>query len=172
MVRSRYADSNLLASVRHAVEELDPDISIYEAKTLRQHMDVPLTPLRWTTTVLTAMGAVVLFLAALGLYGILSYTTGRRTREIGIRLALGAQARHVLVPVLTRTIVVVFSAATLGVILSIPVTRLLANLLSGQADVTAQLYAVGALTAACLMASVMPIRRALRVDPATALRQE
>jgi predicted permease len=172
VVRSSHADAALLTALRHAVEELDPDVSIFDAKTLRQHLDVPLTPLRWTTAVLTAMGVVVLFLAALGLYGILSYTTGRQTREIGIRLALGAQPRHVLLPVLTRTIAVVSMAAVLGMIVSIPVTRLLANLLSGDADVTAQLFAVATLAAACLVASVAPIRRALRVDPATALRQE
>jgi predicted permease len=172
VVRSSHADAALLAAVRRAVEELDPDVPIYEAKTLRQHLDVPLTPLRWTTAVLTAMGAVVLFLAALGLYGILSYTTGRQTREIGIRLALGAQPRHVLLPVLTRTMIVVSIAAALGMALSVPVTRLLANLLSGEADVSAQLSAAGALAAACLAASVVPIRRALQVDPATALRQE
>jgi predicted permease len=172
VVRSGHADAALLTAARRAVEALDPDVSIFDAKTLRQHLDVPLTPLRWTTAVLTAMGAVVLFLAALGLYGILSYTAGRRTREIGIRLALGAQPRHVLLPVLTRTIIVVSIAAALGMAVSIPVTRLLANLLSGEADVTAQLSAVGALACACLVASVVPIRRALGVDPAIALRQE
>jgi len=124
------------------------------------------------TAVLTAMGAVVLFLAALGLYGILSYTAGRQTREIGIRLALGAQPRHVLMPVLARTIIVVLAASALGTVLSIPVTRLLAKLLSGEADITAQLFSVAALAVACLTASLAPIRRALGVDPATALRQE
>ncbi|MGA3027327.1 MAG: ABC transporter permease [Bryobacteraceae bacterium] len=172
VVRSGHADAALLTAVRHAVEELDPDVSIFDAKTLQQHLDVPLTPLRWTTAVLTAMGVVVLFLAALGLYGILSYTTGRQTREIGIRLALGAQPRHVLLPVLARTMTVVSIAAALGMMLSIPATRLLANLLLGEADITAQLSAIAALAAACLLASVVPVRRALLVDPATALRQE
>ena len=72
-MRSAHADTALLAAVRHAVEEQDPDVSVFDAKTLQPHLDVPLTPLRWTTAVLTAMGVVVLFLAALGLYGILSY---------------------------------------------------------------------------------------------------
>jgi predicted permease len=171
VVRSGHADAALLTAVRHAMEELDPDVSIFDAKTLQQHLDVPLTPLRWTTAVLTAMGVVVLFLAALGLYGILSYATGRQTREIGIRLALGAQARHVLLPVLARTMIVVSIAAALGMALSIPTTRLLANLLSGEADVSAQLFAVAALACVCVLASVMPVRRALGVDPAQALRQ-
>ena len=171
VARSSHADAALLTSVRHAVEELDPDVSVFDAKTLRQHLDVPLTPLRWTTAVLTAMGVVVLFLAALGLYGILSYATGRQTREIGIRLALGAQSRHVLLPVLARTMIVVSIAAALGMALSIPTTRLLANLLSGEADVSAQLFAVAALACVCVLASVVPVRRALGVDPAQALRQ-
>jgi predicted permease len=172
VVRSSHADAALLAAARHAVEALDPDVPIYDVKTLRQHLGVPLTPLRWTTAVLTAMGVVVLFLAALGLYGILSYTAGRQTREIGIRLALGARPRHVLLPVLTRTMIVVASASVLGMALSIPATRLLANLLSGEADIMAQLLAFAALAAAGFAASVIPIRRALGVDPATALRQE
>jgi putative ABC transport system permease protein len=140
--------------------------------TTRQHLDVPLTPLLWTTAVLTAMGVVVLFLAALGLYGILSYTAARQTREIGIRLALGARPRHILLPVLARTIIVVSGATFRGLTISIPATRFLANLLSGEADVTAQLLAVAALAGACLVASMVPIRRALQVDPAIALRQE
>ena len=136
VVRSGQADAALLGAIRNVMEQLDPDVSVYEAKTLRQHLDVPLTPLRWTTALLTAMGAVVLFLASLGLYGILSYTIGRQTREIGIRLALGAQSHQVLVPVLTRTMVVVITAAAIGMGLSIPTTRFLANLLSGKADVS------------------------------------
>ncbi len=172
VVRSGNAGAALLTALRRAIADLDPDVSVFDAKTLRQHLDVPLTPLRWTTAVLTAMGLVVLLLAALGLYGILSYTTGRQTREIGIRLALGARTSQVLLPVLARTMIVVSVAAVLGLILSIPLTRLLARLLSGEADITAQLYAVAALACACLVASAVPVRRALRVDPANALRQE
>ena len=172
VVRAPHADAALIATVRRMVESLDSDLAIYEAQTLQQHLDVPLTPLRWITAVLTAMGVVVLFLAGLGLYGVLSYAAGRQTREIGIRLALGAQSRHILLPVIARTMVVVLLSAAVGLGLSVPTTRLLANLLSGEADVTAQLLAVAALSAACLAAAILPARRALSVDPSEALRQE
>ncbi len=172
VVRSRNADAALLAALRRTVAGMDPDLPVYDAKSLRRHLDVPLTPLKWTTAVLTAMGAVVLFLSALGLYGILSYTTARRTREIGIRVALGAQARHVVTPVLARTGIVTGVAAALGIGASIPVTRLLASLLSGEPAGSSEPLAVAVLAFACFVAAIVPVRRALRIDPAVALRSE
>lgn len=172
VVRSSHADATLLAAARHAVEQLDPDVPIYDARTLQQHLDVPLTPLRWTTAVLTAMGVVVLFLAALGLYGVLSYSTGQRIREIGIRLALGGQPHQILAPLLTKPTTVVAVAAGIGMIASVPLTRILAGLLSGEADLSAQILSAVTLGTAGVLASLIPIRRALRVDPITALRQE
>ena len=172
VARSKYADSALISTLTRAVHSQDPDLVVYEAQTLRQHLDLPLAPLRLTTGALAAMGGVVLFLSALGLYGVLAYSAAQRRREIGIRVALGARARHVIGPVLSRTLVVVLAAAAVGLAVSIPATRVLAGLLSGEADISAQIAATGILAVVSILAALAPARRALRIDPSVALRDE
>jgi predicted permease len=172
VVRSGQADAGLLSTLTSVIHSLDPDLAVTEAHTMRQHLDLPTTPLRLTTMALTAMGVVVLFLSALGLYGVLAYTTAQRTREIGIRMALGARARDVVGPVMSRTLMVVAAAAVIGFGIAVPATRLLAGMLSGEADITAPMAATATLAAVCMLAALVPLRRALNVDPSTALRQE
>lgn len=172
VARTRNGDTALLAALAGMVHRIDPDLPVTEAHTMRQHLDLPTTPLRLTTIALTAMGAVVLFLAALGLYGVLAYTTAQRTREIGIRVALGARSQHVIGPVLSRTLLIVSAAAAVGFAISIPATRLLAGLLNGEANAGAPLTAAVMLAAVCMLAAFVPARRALRIDPSDALRQE
>jgi ABC-type antimicrobial peptide transport system permease subunit len=119
-------------------------------------------------------GAIALALAAVGLYGVMVFTVSRRTREIGVRRALGAPARHVLADVFGRSALQLGIGLALGVAAGIPLARLLTRSLQNieNANAGVVIAALGVLVAATAIAVAVPVRRALRVDPAVALRHE
>ena len=172
VARTRLREEEALALLERTVAEMDPDLPVFDAKPLRGYLDMPLTPLRVTTASLTAMGTVAVFLSALGLYGLLAYSTSRRVREIGIRMALGARPLDVLRVVLMRTLLLVSASAAIGLALSFFTTRLLGGLLYAVPDAWVYVLALSIITAVSTLACLAPARRAVYIQPLSALRYE
>jgi predicted permease len=172
IVRSRLRDQEVLASARRVVAELNPDMPVFEAMPLREFMDFPLAPLRLSTGAITLMGALAALLCALGLYGLLAYSAVQRTREIGIRMALGAKAGDVLKLLLKRTMVLVGASAAVGIVLSLFSTRILVQFLYARMDSSTYESVLALLVVISLAASLIPARRVLKIHPSDALRHE
>lgn len=172
VARTRLAPDQALRLIRDAVSELDPDLAVFDAKPLREYLDLPLAPLRLTARALTAMGALAVLLSAVGLYGLLSYSVSSRTREIGIRMALGARVSNVLGVTLRRVALLTAVSGVLGIGLAIAVMRFLAAVLYAKADAAVYVEALLLLAVVALPAAMIPAVRALRIDPGKALRSE
>ena len=160
--------------MRAAVRALDPGLAIYNMTTLAQLRSDAVAGARFYARAATALAVVALVLAAVGIYSVLSYVVSRRTREIGIRLALGADAASVIRMVALRGMLLAGIGLIIGVAGALAVTRYLASVLVGVSPrdpvtlgVVVLVFAVTA-----LVASYLPARRATRVDPAVALRAE
>lgn len=173
-VRSEGASAGLASAVQAAVRQVDPMIPVTAMKTQRQQIAETIGRPRALATVMAVAGAVGLALACIGLYGVVSYDTVRRFREIGIRMALGARAADVLRLVMQRTAAVVTVGALLGVGLALAVSRLLASELYGitPGDPLAIAVAMALLMGAALAAAFLPARRAVRLKPTQALHYE
>jgi ABC-type antimicrobial peptide transport system permease subunit len=170
------SESGMLDRVRREIRGVDAALPVLELKTMRQHLDgsVDLWILRTGATLFSIFGGVALLLAVVGLYGIRSYTVARRTREIGIRMALGASARDTLRLVVREGAVLTAMGASAGLMLSFLVGKVLAGMLyqvSGS-DLVVFVAAPAVLSAVSLAACYLPARRASRVDPLVALRDE
>jgi putative ABC transport system permease protein len=170
------SESGMLDTVRREIREFDAVLPVLSLKTMRQHLDsgIDLWITRTGATMFSIFGGVALLLAAIGLYGIRSYTVARRTREIGIRMALGATAGDTLRLVVGEGAALTAIGAASGLALSFLVGKVLAGMLyevSGS-DPAVFLAAPAVLCAVSLAACYVPARRAARVDPMIALRWE
>jgi predicted permease len=174
VVRTAAAPQWSIAAVRNEVHSLDPNLPVYDVKTMADHMRLPLFPARIAAVVLGAFGFVALSLAAIGIYGVTSYSVAQRTREIGIRMALGAQLGDVLRLIISQGLKLTLLGVGFGLIGAFILTRALASLLfEVSATDPATFLSVSLLLAAiALLASYFPARRATRVDPLVALRYE
>ena len=164
----------ITAAVRSAVSRMDSNLPVFDVHTETQLIDQLLFQQRMTARLSGFFGVVALVLACIGLYGLLSYEVSRRTREIGIRMALGAQQRDVLRLVVGQGIVLAIVGAAVGVGVALGVTRYLSSMLYGvhaNDPVTIASVAILLLLVA-LAACYIPARRAMRVDPMVALRYE
>ena len=173
-LRTAVSPVGLMPEVRNLVREVDNNLPIIRMRTQSDAVDRLLFNERLVARLFGLFGALGLMLACVGLYGLLSYSVTLRTREIGIRTALGAQRRDVLVLVLRQGLVLVIAGVTLGAAAATCVTRLVASLLYGVRPTDPFTFALTAalLIAIGLVASSLPARRATRVDPMTALRCE
>ena len=169
------ADPNrIIAAVRQAAREIDGNLPLYNIKTLAVKVDESLAQERLISALSGFFGLLSLLLAAIGLYGILAYAVSRRTREIGIRIALGAQPGAVLGMVLRQGLILTLLGSGIGLAASFGATRLLESQLFGVTP-TDPVTFVGApilLLAVALLAGLVPARRATNVDPLIAIRQE
>jgi predicted lysophospholipase L1 biosynthesis ABC-type transport system permease subunit len=168
-------DARALApAVERLVAELDPALPVYRVGTLADRLDQSLGAQRSAASLVGAYGVLALLLAAVGLYGSMGYTVARRTREIGVRMAVGASGRDVLRQVLGEALRIALLGAALGLVAAWPAARLLESQLFGVAPGDpATFVAVAALLAVvALLAAIVPARRATRVDPLVALREE
>ncbi|MFW6201955.1 MAG: FtsX-like permease family protein, partial [Gemmatimonadota bacterium] len=173
-LRTTADPAGTLASVRRAVRELDPSLPIYDVRTLEQQVDGAIAEERILAGLGSVFALLALLIAAVGLYGVMAYLVSERTREFGIRTALGADARSVLGLVMRQAVAVAGVGVALGVIGATQLTRLIESRLYGVTRLDPMTFALAAavLAAAVLVASWIPARRATRVDPMVALREE
>jgi putative ABC transport system permease protein len=175
VIRTTAADPySLVPMIRAAVRELDPQIAMYAVKTMDDAVSQSLWRQRLQGQVLGIFASLALLLATVGIYGVISYTVAQRTREIGVRVALGAQRRNVLALVLGQGMRLVAIGIATGVLGALALTRTLSSLLYGVSATDATTYATVPLVlgAIALAATYLPASRATRVDPLTAIRAE
>jgi putative ABC transport system permease protein len=165
---------SLATSLRAALATLDRDLAMGDIRTMSQSMTASMAQPRFNTLLLSTFAALALLLAAVGLYGIMSYSVVQRTREIGVRIALGASTGAVHRLVLRRTLWLLAFGLVAGTAGALAVTRLMAGLLFEVAPWDQAAFAAGSLVLAsvALVAAWLPARRAARLDPMTALRHE
>ena len=174
VVRSPSDPSALLGAVRREVHAADQDLAVFDVATMDQLLADSIALRRFSMLLLGVFAAVAVSLAGVGIYGVISYSVTQRTREIGIRVALGAQPRDVLRLVLRRGLWLACAGITLGLAGGLAVTRVMSSLLFGVgARDPATFAAVAALLGfVALVACLAPARRAAKVDPTVALRYE
>jgi ABC-type antimicrobial peptide transport system permease subunit len=174
VVRSFVDPTAMMAAARQAVRAAGRDFLVSEATTLQDLISESLGDERFRTSLLAAFAGVAAFLAALGIYGVLAYFVSQRSRELGIRLALGAEPRELFSLVLVQGLRPVVIGAAMGLATAVGVTQLMASLLFGVSPLDPVSYALtaGALVVIGLIASALPALRATRVDPLVALRDE
>jgi ABC-type antimicrobial peptide transport system permease subunit len=175
-VQGREAEARLLKTIRGEIRSADGRLPVLALKTLRQHLEgsADLWIVRTGARMFSIFGGVALLLAMVGLYGVRAYTVARRTREIGIRMALGANAAGTLRMILREGLIVTSIGAGVGLLLSVAVGRVLSSFLYKVSGADAVVFSVAPilLFAISLVACYLPARNAARVDPMVALRYE
>ncbi|HEX8179612.1 MAG TPA: ABC transporter permease [Pyrinomonadaceae bacterium] len=174
VVRTSVEPSSLAATVRNEIHALDKTLPVYNVKTMNEVAAASVAPQRASMLLLTAFASVALLLAVIGIYGITAYYVTQRTHEIGVRMALGAQASDVLRLVVGQGIRLTLIGLALGLVSAMALTRVMATLLYGVQPTDPATFALGALllAAVALLACYIPARRATKVDPLIALRYE
>ena len=174
VIRTTADPLSLASDVRREIRALDPELALADVKPLEQLVYESVTEPRYRTALLGLFAAIALLLAAIGLYGVLSYAISQRTREIGIRIALGARGADVLRLVVGNGIKLALTGVLLGLGAALGLTRLMKTLLFGVSATDPLTFIVIALLLAlvALMACWIPARRATKVDPMIALRCE
>jgi predicted permease len=176
IIHARVAGDPLIfaTAVENTVHELDADLPVYDVTTLATHMKLATIGYRVAGTFVGAFGLLALILAAVGVYGVVAYSTRQRTHEIGIRMALGAQISDVFRLVLGKGLRLTFLGLAIGFVVSLGLTRFLGTLLFGVTTTDALTFSGVAilLCVVSLAACYIPARRATRVDPMIALRYE
>ncbi|HYL72607.1 MAG TPA: ABC transporter permease [Bryobacteraceae bacterium] len=174
VARSPMPADDLVRRLQGVVLSMDGTMPFFQADSLEDHLSMPLLPARIAATLMGGFGLLAVVLAATGVYGMLAYSISRRTREIGIRVAIGATRANVLSLVLRRALVIVGSASVLGAGLALVVGPLFAPILYGVSPRDPETYAlaVAMMGAIALVAAYVPARRALGIEAAVALREE
>ncbi|MGH9902805.1 MAG: FtsX-like permease family protein, partial [Pyrinomonadaceae bacterium] len=174
LVRTEGDERRLMGAVRGELLKLDKDPQGFFARTLEEHVGVAKAPGRVAAALFGLFGLLALVLAAIGVYGVTAYSVSRRTREIGVRMALGAREGDVMKLVLGRGMLVCLTGVGTGLIAALALTRFLSGLLLGVSTTDPLTFvAVPALlTVVALLACYIPARRATKVDPMVALRYE
>jgi predicted permease len=173
-VRTAVAPSTVVPTLRGLVKLIDPNVPVFNVYTLEQQKDGALSLQRMAALLLSGFGALALLLAALGIYGVLAYWVSRRTREIGVRMALGAKIANVLTLVMRQGLALVATGMALGLCGALALTRLLRGFLYETATFDPLTFAsvLVVLGVVSVLACWLPARRAARVDPMVALRHE
>lgn len=163
-----------MPALRTVIASVDSSLPIFDVMTLDERIDAALSRPRFNATLVAAFAAAALLLAAIGVYGVLSYSVWARMHEIGVRVALGADARRVVGLVLGEGLRLATLGAALGIVAALALTRLMQGLLVGVAASDPRVLAAGAVVmlAAAGVAGWLPARRASAVDPIVVLRME
>ncbi len=173
-LRSRSNPSTLISGLRRELRELDPALPLAKVRTMDEVMSSAQSRPRFLTLLLSLFASVALILAAVGIYGVISYSVAQRTKEFGVRMALGAQRGDVLGIVLSRGMLLTLAGISIGLIGAFMLTRFLSTLLFGVTPTDPVTFvAVSILLGlVAFVASYIPARRATKVDPMVALRYE
>ena len=173
-VRTASEPMGFAALVQNEIRALDKDQPVADVRTMDQWVARTLSQARFSSTLLTLFAGVALLLAAIGIYGVMSYAVSQRTSEIGIRLALGAEARDILGMIVGNAVRLAGIGLAIGVVLALALSRTLTSLLYQTAgtDVATFTAVVGVLGAVAIAASYFPARRASRIPPVEALRYQ
>jgi putative ABC transport system permease protein len=173
-VRTSLEPASITSAIREQVSAIDKDLPLYNAATMEERVSTSVAQPRLNLSLLVAFAALALILAAVGVYGVMAYAVTQRTREIGVRMALGAMPKDVLRQVIAEGGRLALMGLTLGVLAALALTRCMASLLfEVKATDPATFIAVAAvLVVVALAACVVPALRATRVDPIVALRYE
>jgi putative ABC transport system permease protein len=174
LVRSDAGEAAVANAVRAAVQSLDPELPIGEVEALERIVERATGQPRFRALLIGSFALAALLLAAVGLYGLISYTVAQRSPEIGVRLALGATPVQVGRLILGQGLALAGAGVALGLVGALAATRLLEGLLFSISATDPTVYAAlaGVLLATAALACYVPARRAMRVDPAVALRSE
>ena len=174
VLRSRTAAPGLVDSIRHSLQQMNSEHVMYEAETMDAIISSSVENRRFSMILLSIFAALALLLSSIGIYGVISYLVGQQTREIGIRIALGAQRRDVLRMVLGRGAKMAIAGVAIGVVAALGLTRLMGRMLYGVTATDPVTFALVALVLmlVALAACYIPARRAMSVDPLEALRYE
>ena len=174
LVRVAGEPQTMLELLRRAILDIDPNVPISEDVPLAQQVNAIYNPVMLTSAVLSWTGALAFFLSMLGLYGVLAFAVSQRTREIGIRMALGAEGRNVLWLVIAQGLRLALAGVAVGLLAAYAATRLIGSLLYGVTATDSLTFAVipALLLGVALLACWLPARRATKVDPMVALRYE
>ena len=174
VIRSTLDETAVTAAARREVQGVDKDLALTAMTTLRSVVDRSLGDHRFRTALLSAFAGVALFLAALGIYGVLAYFVSQRSRELGVRLALGAKPSALFGMVVKQGMRPVVGGGIIGLAGAVALTTVMRSLLYGVAPLDPPTYVIAAIVLAtiALIACAVPALRATRVDPLVALRDE
>lgn len=173
-IRTSVSPMSAATAVRQAIYAVDKDQPVSDVRTLSEIANSSLSERRFTMILLAAFAAAALALAAIGIYGVMAFSVAQRSREIGLRLALGAQKRDVLAMVVGEGMAFAGIGVAVGVVCGLALGRTLSNMLFGvePGDPATFLFISLLLALVALLACWLPARRAAKVDPMAALRQE
>jgi len=174
VVRTLWTPKSVAAEIRSALHAIDPNLAASDIQTMGQLESAASARRRFQTSLLTVFAVIALSLAVVGLYGLMAYSVGRRTREVGIRMALGAQRSNVLLLVLSKAALLLGLGLISGLVASWFVTRAIQAFLFGvgRHDPVTILSVCALLVVSGLIAAIIPARRAASIDPMQALRTE
>lgn len=174
VARTRVEPEEMFGAVQQEVAALDPEMPVFDPTTLQEHIGVSLYRQRMAATLLSIFGLLALLLAAIGLYGVMAYAVSQRTRELGIRIAVGATHENVVKLILRQALILSAGGIAAGVIGALLLTRFLVHLLYGVGPADPVTFAVIPLVllGVALAAGYVPARRAIKIDPMIALRSE
>ena len=174
LVRSRVDDASITSAIRHEVQAVDPAQPIYAVQSMKLVIENTVSDKSANTTLLTVFAGLSLLLAVIGVYGVMSYTVVQNTREVGIRIALGARPRAILQLIIGRGLFLVSIGVVVGVLASFALTRFIENMLFGITPTDPITFAMIVLLLAvvALVACLLPAIRAMRVDPIVVLRYQ
>jgi putative ABC transport system permease protein len=171
-LRGASLSSGLKQAVTRIVQGVDPDLPVYGVRSMQEMMATSLARRRFSLSLMTAFGALALFLASIGIYGVMAYAVSQRAQEFSIRMALGAQPRDILLISLRPGVVLTFTGVVLGLVVAQGAAHLMASLLFGVSpgDPITLIGVPVTLALVALLACWIPARRAVRIPPVAALR--